>query len=129
MTTNNEYKYIALYMRDTLDTPYIRTVCNTKEAALDIIRELKAKHGEPNLGFTENPRGDVLTFRFPSAKINGRLVLMRQELEEHVHCPQCGIAFKRNNDNHSSCHGWTCDWVFDDDNQVWRVHIITKGGS
>jgi hypothetical protein len=126
MTSTEEYRHVAVYVRSHIDEPFAHTVCKDKDEALNIIRQLKAKHGDPVIGLIENPKADVLTFRFPGTAIVGRVVFTRVDLEEHVHCPSCGLAMRRNGDNRSQCHGWYCGWVCDHDNQVWRVHTISK---
>ena len=128
MTTANEYKRCTVYVHDRFFTAFQHTVHPDKDSAMNELREMKKKLGEPTIGFTENEKADVLAFRFPGTSIFGRIVFAKKDLEEYIHCPCCGVALRRNGDNHSTSHDWYCEWEFDHDNQIWRVHTLTKGG-
>jgi hypothetical protein len=115
-----------VYVRTSPTEPFTHTVHRDKEEALNVVRKLKEVCGEPKIDFVENSSADVLHFRFKDTGVVGRVVFMKRELHEHVHCPHCGNAAKKQEDNWSHCHGWHWEWVYDHDNAIWRVHTISK---
>jgi len=127
MTTNEQPRYtsIGVYIRHSPVLAYEHTMYRDKESALDVVREMKSRLGEPKVDFVESSDADVLHCRFKN-QIICRVVFMKRELSEHIHCPTCGNAMKRSEANTSLCHGWQATWTFDDLDQVWRTHTITR---
>ena len=126
-TTPSETKYtsIGVYTRYNPSEAYQHTMYNDKESALAVVRKMKMDLGEPKIDFVESTDADVLHCKFKNQVIC-RVIFMKRELCEHVHCPTCGCALRRNELNRSMCHDWLCEWVFDTEDQVWRTHTITR---
>jgi len=97
-----------------------------KEDALNIVRELKARYGEPRIDFVESKQADVLHFRFKDTALIGRVIFSRYDTEQRIHCPHCGNAMKRKEDNTSLCHHWSGVWSFNRQEAMWVILTLTQ---
>jgi hypothetical protein len=122
-----DYKRAIVYTKVGHDNPWSHMSYPTKDAALEQVRGIKSTlKVEPTITFLESDRADIVHFKFPGTGVIGRIVLMKQETEQYLHCQSCGNALRRDENNKSSCHSWECDWEYDYDNGVWRVETLTR---
>jgi hypothetical protein len=125
MTT--DYKRCIVYVRTSATEPYIHESYSSKEEALNHVRKIKELLKiEPKVDLVESAGADVLHFKFKGTGTMGRIIFLKRELAEWVHCPSCGNTLLRDGNNKSECHWWVCDWVYDHDNGIWRVETLTK---
>jgi hypothetical protein len=120
LTTNNYTSY-NVYLRHNAIDPYTHTSHKEKEDALQVVRDLKAKYGEPKVDLVESDEADVLHFSFKKTGLVGRVVLSKREVCERIHCPTCGNILRRKENEVTECHRWKCTWEFDGGSEIWRV--------